>query len=207
MHRSSIQVVYRNYRGEVATRDISPEYVWYGVTDWHPKEGYLLHAYDHEKQAYRDFALADCDFVSANQEPTAPHAHDLAMMLHQRGERVAPASGEPVAWVWLASNGRVRSASNNAPDQEHVDYATADGDRIVPVYAHPPAPMAVEAADHPAISIGNIGNYYGGLILKREGGIDYWAIENWNGDDWKECDHRVATALRALSYPVRSRDG
>lgn len=69
--RYGIKVVYRNYRGEVATRTLSPEYVWYGTTDWHPKEGYLLHAYDHEKQAYRDFALADCDFVSANQQPTA----------------------------------------------------------------------------------------------------------------------------------------
>lgn len=76
----------------------------------------------------------------------------------------------------------------------------ATADRILAALTPASAePVTVEAEDHPSISIGNISNYYGGLILKREGGIDYWAIENWNGDDWKECDPRVASALRALS--------
>lgn len=38
-----VTVEYRNYRGDVATRRISPVGLWYGNTDWHPKLGWLLH--------------------------------------------------------------------------------------------------------------------------------------------------------------------
>lgn len=52
-------LVYRNWRGEVSERKITPIKVWYGSTEWHPEEQWLLNAYDHEKAAVRDFALAD----------------------------------------------------------------------------------------------------------------------------------------------------
>ena len=34
--------------------------------------------------------------------------------------------------------------------------------------------------------IGNIGNYYGGLVVKKEGDLFYWGIENWDGTSWDE---------------------
>ena len=34
--------------------------------------------------------------------------------------------------------------------------------------------------------IGEISNYYGGLCLKREDGVCYWSIENWDGHLWEK---------------------
>lgn len=53
------------------------------------------------------------------------------------------------------------------------------------------------ANDHAETRIGDIGNYYGGLMLCREDGVDYWAIENWDGCSWHECPPKVAAALRS----------
>lgn len=60
----AVQMTYRNWRGEVAEREIVPVRVWWGNTEWHPQDGWLLSAWDVEKGAHRDFALADCQFIS-----------------------------------------------------------------------------------------------------------------------------------------------
>lgn len=49
---------YRNWRGEVAERRITPERVMFGGTRYHPKAQWLLVAFDHDKQANRVFALS-----------------------------------------------------------------------------------------------------------------------------------------------------
>ncbi len=33
----SIEIVYRNYRGETALRRIVPSHIWFGGTEWHPE--------------------------------------------------------------------------------------------------------------------------------------------------------------------------
>jgi hypothetical protein len=43
--------------------------------------------------------------------------------------------------------------------------------------------------------IGEIGNYYGGLSVKREGGKCYWSIENWDGDHWHEIPDSLFVEL------------
>lgn len=53
------RITYTNYRGETDVRIITPQRVWYGSTEWHPEPQWLLTAFDHEKQANRDFALTD----------------------------------------------------------------------------------------------------------------------------------------------------
>lgn len=65
-----ITMTYRNYRGEVADRTVTPKRIWWGSTDWHPEPGWLMTAYDPEKHADRDFALADADFRRV--APSAP---------------------------------------------------------------------------------------------------------------------------------------
>jgi len=57
-------MTYKNWRGEVATRKIQPLSLRFGSTEWHPEPGWLLLAMDMEKGAEREFALADCDFLS-----------------------------------------------------------------------------------------------------------------------------------------------
>lgn len=52
--------------------------------------------------------------------------------------------------------------------------------------------------DHDPMPVGDIGNYYGGLFLKRENGVDYWSIENYDGFHWEACDPAVARAIRVV---------
>jgi len=54
-----VSIVYTNYRGETALRKIVPKRMWFGKTDWHPEEGWLLDAFDIEKDAERSFAIKD----------------------------------------------------------------------------------------------------------------------------------------------------
>jgi predicted DNA-binding transcriptional regulator YafY len=55
----AISIIYTNYRGETAQRTILPQRVWFGATDWHPEEQWLLEAIDIDKGAPRSFALRD----------------------------------------------------------------------------------------------------------------------------------------------------
>ncbi len=60
-----IRMTYTNYRGETAVRTVTPIQVDFGSTDWHPEPQWLMSAYDHDKGAHREFALADCDFSTS----------------------------------------------------------------------------------------------------------------------------------------------
>lgn len=53
-----VALTYTNWRGETAVRTLTPLYVWFGATEWHPDPQWLLHAIDAEKGP-RDFALKD----------------------------------------------------------------------------------------------------------------------------------------------------
>lgn len=63
MATDQIMLSYTNYRGETGVRNIRPIRIYWGVSDWHPEPGFLLHAWDIDKQDYRDFALKDCNFT------------------------------------------------------------------------------------------------------------------------------------------------
>jgi hypothetical protein len=55
----AVLVVYRNYRGETATRSILPQRLWFGSTEWHPEPQGLLDAVDTERHEERSFAFRD----------------------------------------------------------------------------------------------------------------------------------------------------
>jgi len=55
---------YRNWRGEVATRRLRAIAFWYGSTAWHPTPGLMLRAVDLDKNAERDFAVADLNLTT-----------------------------------------------------------------------------------------------------------------------------------------------
>jgi hypothetical protein len=48
------------------------------------------------------------------------------------------------------------------------------------------------------ITIGTIGNYYGGLQVLAEGEHFYWGIENFNGIKWEEIPRNLYSALLAF---------
>ena len=54
-----VEIDYVNYRGERAVRKIIPESIRFGATDWHKEPGWLLKAFDIEKNATREFAMKD----------------------------------------------------------------------------------------------------------------------------------------------------
>lgn len=66
----SIRMIYRNYRGEVAERWVTPKSIRWGVTEWHPTRGWLMLAWDHDRGADREFSLADCNFKDLEDDAT-----------------------------------------------------------------------------------------------------------------------------------------
>ncbi len=59
-----LSAYYRNHRGERSCRTFTPKRVWHGSTAYHPEPGVMLTAFDHDKQADRDFRLADFDAMT-----------------------------------------------------------------------------------------------------------------------------------------------
>lgn len=55
---------YKNWRGQISTRRIEMREFHYGSTEWHPDPCLLLRAYDLDKEAIRDFRVADFDAVT-----------------------------------------------------------------------------------------------------------------------------------------------
>jgi len=62
LSEAAVAILYRNWRGEVAVRQIVPgaaaRAFWFGSTEWHPEPQWLVTATDVEKNASRDFALS-----------------------------------------------------------------------------------------------------------------------------------------------------
>ena len=57
--KEAVAILYTNYRGETSVRTIIPKRIWFGKTDWHPEEQWILEAYDLDKGAERGFAMKD----------------------------------------------------------------------------------------------------------------------------------------------------
>ncbi|HSX41972.1 MAG TPA: hypothetical protein VLE93_01330 [Candidatus Saccharimonadales bacterium] len=58
-NKEIVEITYSNYRGETGTRQIIPKKIWFGATEYHPDEQWLLDAFDVTKKADRTFALKD----------------------------------------------------------------------------------------------------------------------------------------------------
>lgn len=56
-----VTILYTNWRGEKSLRTIIPEKIYFGSTEWHPEEQWLLRALDIDKQESRDFAFKDIE--------------------------------------------------------------------------------------------------------------------------------------------------
>lgn len=55
----TVEIIYTNYRGETDVRRIRPSRIWFGKTEWHPDEQWLLDAVDLIKKEKRSFAMKD----------------------------------------------------------------------------------------------------------------------------------------------------
>mgnify|MGYP000923178089 CR=1 FL=1 len=54
-----ITFTYSNWRGEIARRRVGVCSIWFGSTEWHPGDQWLLHGIDLDKMEARDFAMKD----------------------------------------------------------------------------------------------------------------------------------------------------
>lgn len=54
-----VTVEYTNYKGETRLREIRPERLWFGSTEYHPEKQWLLDVFDEEKQERRTYAMKD----------------------------------------------------------------------------------------------------------------------------------------------------
>ena len=50
---------YKNWKGEIEERHVIPIRVWFGHTEWHPDDGWLMTAWDLDKYAERSFSMTD----------------------------------------------------------------------------------------------------------------------------------------------------
>lgn len=60
--------------------------------------------------------------------------------------------------------------------------------------------LSVEMDMEKIIEIKKISNYYGGLLIKKQGEKFYWGIENYDGTNWDEIDEKLFKEL--LRYKV-----
>jgi len=56
---NSIKVKYKNYQGITSIRNIIPQNIYYGHTNFHLKDQWLLEVWDVDKDALRTYALMD----------------------------------------------------------------------------------------------------------------------------------------------------
>jgi predicted DNA-binding transcriptional regulator YafY len=56
---SVVTFTYKNYRGEISDRIVSPIKIEFGSTEFHQQPQWLLYAWDTEKKAVRAFAMRD----------------------------------------------------------------------------------------------------------------------------------------------------
>lgn len=54
-----IKVLYTNWRGETAVRSIMPLKIYFGSTEYYPKEQWLLEVFDLDRNAIRVYALQE----------------------------------------------------------------------------------------------------------------------------------------------------
>lgn len=63
----TITITYKNYKGLTGLRRITPIKIWYGVTAWYPEAQWLLTAFDHDKDALRDYALLNISDIKSSE--------------------------------------------------------------------------------------------------------------------------------------------
>jgi len=59
LERVMVKVEYKNWKGETGIRFIIPLNIFYGHTEYHKEEQWLMKVWDLDKKDYRTYALRD----------------------------------------------------------------------------------------------------------------------------------------------------
>lgn len=84
-----VKLVYRNWRGEISERLVSPRGLRFGSTDWHKEPQWLMPALDLGKGELRDFALKDIIAVGSASVPFEVPSFDDVLKRAAAGEPTA----------------------------------------------------------------------------------------------------------------------
>ncbi len=57
--KEKVKILYTNWKGETAYRNIVPISIEFKSTEWHKEKQWILNAFDVDKQAERGFAMKD----------------------------------------------------------------------------------------------------------------------------------------------------
>ncbi|UWQ30207.1 hypothetical protein [Leisingera sp. M523] len=89
MTARSVKFIYTNWKGETSERWATPLSFRWGTAEWHPKAGWLMRAFDHDKGAEREFALRDCIFSRPVPAVTVKplDLEEAAQIIYERGMR------------------------------------------------------------------------------------------------------------------------
>lgn len=148
----SVKILYRNWRGETAVREIIPgapaRAFWFGSTGWHPESQFFVTATDAEKQASRDFALAG--ILAWGEQAIAERATALAEARaegrRQGLEEAARVADELVKERTVLAQ-RFRAESDPKPTAAAVMDGIADGARLTASYIRVAAELATAPAE------------------------------------------------------------
>lgn len=68
MNSKPLRILYTNFKGKTSVRNIIPQEIYFGSTQWHPSEQWLIEAIDVDKDAVRTFAVGDIDFIFSDND-------------------------------------------------------------------------------------------------------------------------------------------
>lgn len=54
---------YVNWKGRSSKRQVVDPEIWYGTSEYHSGDQWFIHAFDLEKQAWRDYAMKDITLI------------------------------------------------------------------------------------------------------------------------------------------------
>lgn len=124
--REPLMLTYRNWRGEVSDRTIIPRGVWHGSTEWHPEPQWLLTAWDAEKNADRDFALAD--FLGKPGEREA--LIEALKQIYNMGQ-----SAEPCHWNFRVQARKIAAEAVAAAENGNMKAGSEDRSSVLTALA------------------------------------------------------------------------
>ena len=63
-----VKLLYKNWRNETAIRTVLPKRIYFGSTEWHPTPGWIMVVHDIDRDAEREYFMADIEEWGVNDQ-------------------------------------------------------------------------------------------------------------------------------------------
>lgn len=68
MNSIPLKILYTNWKGQTEIKNIVPQEIYFGTTEQHKEEQWLMQVLDVDKGATRTYAVQDFDFIYGNND-------------------------------------------------------------------------------------------------------------------------------------------